>query len=160
MITFRHTEGVFTFRAVGVLVHGDNVLLQTTDHDPFWVLPGGRVEFGEDAAAAAVREIREELLVDAQVERLLWVVENFFEYNGNQCHGLELYFLLSLEPDCELCGRTEQWTGMEGGYTLYFQWFPVSALAEVELYPTFLKQALLALPERPAHVVQRRTGGS
>ncbi len=155
MITFQHAEGVFSFRAAGVIVHGGNVLLHRAEHDAFWVLPGGRVEFGEDAAVAVVREIKEELLVDAATERLLWVVENFFEYNERQCHGLEFYFLLSLPPDSGLYGRTEAWTGQEETCTLIFQWFPFDALGEMELYPAFLKQALLSLPEQPQHIVQR-----
>ncbi len=155
MINFQHREGVFSFRAVGAILHNGRVLLQRAEHDQFWVLPGGRVEFGEDAATAVVREIREELLIDARAEQLLWVVENFFEYNDCQCHGLEFYFLLSLSPECELYQRTEPWTGYEDQYILIFQWFPLEALADVELYPAFLKEALCSLPEQPCHIVQR-----
>lgn len=155
MLSFSRDCGVFSVRAVGVLLHGARVLLHRAEHDPFWVLPGGRVEFNEDTAAAVVREFKEELLVDVQVERLLWVVENFFEYNGARCHGMELYFLLSLPPESDLSQRTEPWTGREENCTLIFNWFPVQELERMDMYPVFLKRALCDVPQTVVHVVQR-----
>jgi 8-oxo-dGTP diphosphatase len=48
----------------GLLIeHGGRVLLVQRAHDPYqgqWMLPAGFVEYGEDAAATAVREAEEE----------------------------------------------------------------------------------------------------
>lgn len=155
MLSFCHAEGSFSVRSVGVLLHHDKVLLQTVAHDDFWVLPGGRVEFGEDAAAAVVREVQEELHARAQVERLLWVVENFFDYNNTPCHSVEWFFLLSLPPQSPVYGHSETWVGFEGELELLFRWFPVAALSQVQLYPSFLQSALLSLPVTPVHIVHR-----
>lgn len=46
------------------LIRGDTALLIQRARAPFaglWTLPGGRLERGEDAKAAAAREVREEL---------------------------------------------------------------------------------------------------
>ena len=40
------------------------------------VMPGGGVEEGESAAAAVVRELREETSLVARVDRLLWTLEH------------------------------------------------------------------------------------
>ena len=63
--------GSFKLRAGAIVRDGDRILLCTTDGVDGWYLPGGKVEFGEFAAAAVVRELREELGVDARtVERV------------------------------------------------------------------------------------------
>ena len=64
-------------------------LLVTPDHDlltikrirpgqaPYWVLPGGGVEAGEDLETALARELREEIAATADVHSLLSGVDLF-----------------------------------------------------------------------------------
>jgi 8-oxo-dGTP diphosphatase len=47
------------------------VLLVNPTYKDYWEVPGGMAEVGESPRAAAVREIREELGLDAEVGRLL-----------------------------------------------------------------------------------------
>jgi 8-oxo-dGTP diphosphatase len=46
---------------------GKLLLAQRASPPQYWTLPGGRVDFGEQAAAAAARELKEETGVEAEV---------------------------------------------------------------------------------------------
>ena len=65
--------------AVGVVcLRGDDVLLVRRGAPPLegqWSLPGGRIEWGERAADAALRELKEETGCDARLIGLVDVVD-------------------------------------------------------------------------------------
>ena len=153
MITFDRDNTCFLFRAVGIVIHDHHVLLHHAEQDNFWSLPGGRVELMERAETAIVREMREELGIAVTIERLVWVVENFFGYKQKSYHELSCYFLLQLPEDSTLLNKTSKLSGQEDFYgqetniSLIFKWFPLAQLDALELYPTFLKTSLTSLPK-------------
>ena len=71
-ITFEGNGAQFGFRAAGSALNQGRVLLQQSELDPFWALPGGRVEMLESAEDALRREMREELRLEVEVEGRLW----------------------------------------------------------------------------------------
>ncbi len=145
----------FLYRAAAVAVIDGRVLVQKIGDEDFLCLPGGRVEMGEPAEEALLREMREEMDCKVQVGRLLWVIDNLFTHRGVHYHELGLYFAISLPKGCRQASG-EPWTGTElDGTKLYFSWHPADRLAELELRPTFLIEALRELPDHPQYVVHR-----
>ena len=156
MIRFDHGTQRFNYRIVGVAIHDDEVLLHRADHEPFWTCPGGRGELGETAEETIKREMQEELETSIEVVRLLWLVENFFEYDGVSYHEIALYFLIRFPTTSKpLTLRT--FDGDEAGMRLRFQWFPLdeAALAGLPLLPAFLPSGLTNLPASVVHLVHR-----
>ncbi|MEO8285407.1 MAG: NUDIX hydrolase [Chloroflexota bacterium] len=159
MITYAGQSGKFNFRVAGVAFDrtGERVLIHRAITEPFWTLPGGRVEMREAAGAALVREMLEELHVEVKIERLLWLVENFFEYEGKPWHEIAFYFLMTFPPDCLLYDHSEPFSGDEEGIELIFQWQAIDTLEQRYLLPSFLGASLKSLPDGVEHLVHTDT---
>jgi 8-oxo-dGTP pyrophosphatase MutT (NUDIX family) len=155
-LSFQTDGRKFLYRVGGIAVRDGRVLVhQWPSDDDFYCVPGGRAEFGEDAAGALRREMREELGCEVTVGRLLWVVENFFTYAGVETHEVGFYFAIELPDDC-MQASGQPWTGHEvDGSEMYFSWQPIDRLHKIELKPSFLITALRSLPTVTAYVVHR-----
>ncbi len=158
MIRFDQGKRRFNYRVVGVAIHDGSVLLHQAIDEPFWTLPGGRAEHGETAEQTIKREMSEELGTSVEVVRLLWLVENFFDYEGLNYHELALYFSIRFPPGSAPL-NAEAFDAADAGIPLRFRWFSVERkqLASLPLLPTFLPEGLVNLPSSVVHVVQRDT---
>ena len=145
----------FDYRVVGIFVHAGHVLLHRAEIDDFWAPPGGRCELGETSEQALVREMREEMGETVRVERLLWVVENFYTRDRVAHHGLGLYYLATLPYNSPRLDVTTPFEGDEEGLRLSFQWFPLASVGSLHLYPLFLRTALQTLPTPVRHIITR-----
>ena len=152
-IQFGDEERQFLYRTAAVALNGDLVLLQRIGDAKFWCLPGGRMEIGETAEAGLKRELREETGLDADVGRLLWVIENFYRHGSVSLHEIGLYFLVRFDPTSP--AYKQEWTGQEeDGTELTFRWWPVADLVRVNLLPEMMRRALREIPNAPEyHVV-------
>ncbi|MBI3977119.1 MAG: NUDIX domain-containing protein [Chloroflexi bacterium] len=153
MITFDRDGARFNYRVAGVALHGDRVLAQQAEGYPFWFLPGGRGELLESARDTLRREMQEELGTTVQVERLLWVVENFFELDSRSYHELSLYFLITFPADSYLYQGDGPFASDEAGIRCVSGWHPISALETLDLRPAFLRKTLKAIPEHAEHIM-------
>jgi ADP-ribose pyrophosphatase YjhB (NUDIX family) len=78
--------------AICVVRHNNRILvaegMDDVKRERFARPLGGAIELGETSQQAIVREIREELEQDVTDLRLLGVLENIFEYQGQPCHEI------------------------------------------------------------------------
>jgi 8-oxo-dGTP pyrophosphatase MutT (NUDIX family) len=152
-IVFERDGKKFNFRSVAILIHTDRVLLHQINNNPYWSLPGGRVEFSESASTTVVREMKEELRIDCEVIRPLWVMENFFNSFGFDFHEIAFYFLLTIPQ--ELVSKGDSFEEYDGKSKLTFKWHQITDLDTVELYPEFLRKALNNLPDFLTYTTHR-----
>src|SRR3990172_11571683 len=151
MLSFNTPHGQFNYRVAAVILRdgpggSTEVLLQVIGSQPYWCLPGGRVDFGEPAEEAMRREIVEELGIKPHIERPLWVVENLYQQNGARFHKISLYYLASLPESCPEANAACPWQTVElDGTPLLNQRHPIDTLESVNLVPSFLRTRLAAL---------------
>ena len=98
--------------ARGVCVQGEKILLCKAKGGATTYLPGGHIEFGETGRQALVREVKEELGVDAETGAFLGVVENAFRQHGKPHAEINLVYELKL-PATTLARAREDWIEFE-----------------------------------------------
>lgn len=112
---------------VCVIIFNDRgeVLLNRSADDGKWHTIGGAIDPGEEPAAAAVREAKEETNLDIRVERIVSVYAGPYQTyaNGDQVD------YLSVALACRVIGGAgEMFTA--DGEALELRWFPPDALPE------------------------------
>ena len=95
-ILWKNTDGVFSYRAAGILRYRGKILLQHASNEPGYVVPGGHVAFGETTAQTLRREFREECGAEIIVGALCGVGEIYFPWGEKPCHQICLYYHVSL----------------------------------------------------------------
>ena len=147
-IIFCSEDGVFNYRACAVIVHNDHILAMRDGRSPYYYLPGGRVQLNETAEAAVLREIKEELGVDAAIVRPLWLNQGFFkeDVSGDAYHEICLYYLVDVSAT-DLLSRGASFVCHDGGKELHFEWLPFDTLKTTYFYPLFLKDKIFNLPD-------------
>ena len=138
----------FNYRVCAIFLHAGKILAMRDERSPYYYLPGGRVELGETAEHAVIRELSEELNITAGIIRPLWLNQSFFTEDVDKLryHELCVYFLMDI-IDTDLLERGERFTLYERQHIHDFSWLPLEKLAEEYFYPTFLKTAVFDLPE-------------
>ena len=79
MVMFSNGEITFIYRVGGIALHDGRLLVEQNLRHGFSFVPGGRVEYGENAVLALSRELQEEFGGDVQIGRLVIVADNLFE---------------------------------------------------------------------------------
>lgn len=134
-------------RANGILIHQNSVLLvqlKTPILDyPYWMPPGGGVEFGETLQEAVKREVIEETGISVQVNEL-WYVH---DYINIPWHAIEFYFKCSYVSGELLVGSDPETVRQ---YILDSAFVSLEEFKRLTIKPEFLKEQLLRDLENPS----------
>lgn len=144
----------FRVRAAAIIAHEGKVLMARNAAEPFYYTVGGGIHHYESAEQAVRREVREELGVDLQVNRLAFVHENFFggdttgTFAGLRCHELAFYYLMHFDPAKDRVNLTGNSTA--AGVPEHFEWVELTTYGRERVaYPPFLASELATLGSAP-----------
>lgn len=124
--------------ARGIAIREGKVLLCRAKGGSSTYLPGGHIEFGEKGAEALVREIKEEMGLDATAGDMIGVVENAFIQKGKPHQEINLVYHLEFEPMIASMMPThamEDW--------IEFEWCEISRLEEKNLLPVEMRELVI-----------------
>lgn len=151
-IRFYENNNKFQLRVGAVIVEEGCLLLAKNDVADYYYSVGGAVKMGECAEDAVRREVFEETGIHYEVDRLLFVQENFFvdkvvEENVT-FHEVCLHFLMKPQGKGEISAESVCAVGRE-----YMCWVPLEKLGEIKMFPVFYPEKLSNLPEGVEHIV-------
>ncbi len=147
-ISFKSENEKFNYRVCAMMISDDKILAMHDDRSPYFYLPGGRVEMGETAEHAVIREVQEELGVTPGIIRPLWLNQAFFkeEVDNLNYHELCIYFLMDISGT-GLLEKGNKFTSKEGHRIHMFEWLEFNRLKDEYFYPLFLKKDIFNLPD-------------
>lgn len=139
-------------RAAGVLVRNGRILLQREKDGHEYAIPGGHIKIGETLADGLIREWMEETGAEIRCPRMLWTEECFWEWKGKKMHNLSFYFLIEVPNPAAVPDDGVLHTHRDNSRIL-LEWVPVEKVAELTVYPAFLKTEIHRLQEPVQHFV-------
>jgi 8-oxo-dGTP diphosphatase len=140
----RNSSGMDFGIRVGAVLARDGALLlvrhQKPDSDPYWVLPGGRLEPGETIPECAEREVEEETGLVVRFSGVLYVGE--FLRDGRHTVDVVARVEDGGDGEARLGSDPEVEPGSEPTLS-EVRWVGPGELAGIELLPTSVKKRLL-----------------
>lgn len=158
-ILFTQDDFIFSYRAAGILVHNNKILMQKPKNDDVYSFIGGHVSSCETSEEALKREYMEELHADININNLFAIGEVFFPWKSKPCHQISLYYKVELKnlSDIQLNGTFPGYDELNGKrYDLDFCWLDLNTLNAVKIYPVELIPYIIENSNNIVHFISRQ----
>lgn len=149
---FSKENFICNFRAVGILLRGNKLLVQREKGGAEYALPGGHVKIGETAEQTLIREYKEETGADIICRRLAWVEEACWKWGEKDTHGIAFYYLVSLKNNSDI--PDQYFESQKDNCNIILQWVTTEEIKQLKIYPAIVKDKIENLSENIEHFVR------
>ena len=138
MISFTIGNDKFNYRVSGIFIDSSSqrFLTNTSEDVEFFVLPGGRVEMGEDTSQTLLREIMEELGEQIEIVCLKAITEDFFEFNSINFHEIQFMYVAKFKNK-DIENHSDSFKGLENKDI--YKWQNINDLKDLDYRPKHMK---------------------
>ncbi len=126
-------------RVAGILIHQGKILLAEHEKagERYWVIPGGRLKFGETLKEALLREIKEETGLDVELGKHILI--NDFIQEKEKRQVLNIYFEVTPKEGLS------NWRKKRAGRLRRTKFFSAEELGKITLRPEIVREILQIL---------------
>ena len=145
-------EGIINIRVGAIILKDGRFLMVRNDQSDYYYSVGGRIQFGETAEQAVVREVFEETGCQLEIDHLGFIQENYFISDNPSRLGLEYYelaffFYMKTPADFEPVSKVFE----EGDHQERLEW--VAPDERRTIFPDFFRTELDAAYQGVRHIV-------
>ena len=126
-------EKIFEVCARAVIIRNGKLLVCRRKDRNYFFFPGGHIEFGETAANALKRELKEELGVKADKLSYMGTMENIYTEHGNKHHEINLVFKAG----------AGKFPSVSKEDHLVYEFLDLKNLKKEKIYPLVLRDAVV-----------------
>jgi len=151
-LTFKTAEGRFNYRVGAIIINDGKLLVVKNNKSTYFYSVGGRVHFDETCEEAVQREVKEELGIDMEIDRLIFFHEQFFDEKDSKehFHEISIYYLMKVTSKIEEI-RCHSLT--ENDIEEELIWIPIDNLKNHIVFPRFFATELINLPASMKSIV-------
>ena len=143
----------FIFRTSALILNKDKskVLLFNVERKSIYLLPGGKVQFGENSLDAITRELNEELNLDMDKMDFSYLgLSEEFVKDSNDYLSQHINIIYKVIYNGEVLET--RFKGKEGSW-INFEWIDIDKLDNYRLHPRNIKEMTLNL-DKTYHIIE------
>ena len=149
---FSSENNIWNYRSAGILIKDGKILIQRERDGNEYALPGGHVIIGETSEQSLIREFKEETGADISCSCLVWIEECFWKWGNKDAHTIAFYWLVKFEngsdiPDTPMLSQKDN-------CNVIFEWVALDELANLTIYPDFVKEKATSIADNIEHFVR------
>lgn len=152
-LQFQDGSNRFNCRANGICIKDNKIFLSKLKNDKYWTFVGGKVEFGESTDSAILREYEEEVGVRLQIDRMIALIENFFDLQD--CSWHQYIFFYQLRDDNNALEFFEGEREIKDNKDGIYRWFDLAEIHNVPIKPDCSRAILDNISQSIQHYINR-----